>query len=83
MRFLANGVSSMPYQRFRSKDISSMLRSLNSIYHILRQTSRNYSIQTLKETGPQKKVVRKNIDRYKNKIAFLIHGESGLLSGVL
>ena len=35
------------------------------------------------ETGPKKKVVRKNIDRYKNKIAFLIHGESGLLSGVL
>jgi hypothetical protein len=47
------------------------------------KTSRNYSIETLKETGPQKKVVRKNIDRYKNEKAIIIHGESGLLSGVL
>jgi DNA primase len=57
----------------------ALIRSIR----FFRQTSRNYSIETLKETGLQKKVMRKNIDRYKNKIAFLIHSESGLLSGIL
>jgi hypothetical protein len=72
-----------PIRDLEAKIFLACYEALTRFIIFFRQTSRNYSIGTLKETGPQKKVVRKNIDRYKNKIAFLIHGESGLLSGVL
>ena len=72
-----------PIRDLEAKIFLSCYEALIRFIRFFRQTSRNYNIETLKETGLQKMVVRNNIDRYKNKIAFLIHGESGLLSGIL